>query len=81
MMDKDKSFKLSLISIIYIWLLVFAILPLLFMLIFTFLQHNNTHLYLWRFTLNNYRHLFSWIYLRVFWHCDVATLIRTENLQ
>ena len=67
-MHKDNISKSVTISIVYIWLALFAILPLALLLIFTFLQHDATHLYLWKFTLKNYQELFDFIYLKVFYH-------------
>lgn len=65
-MNNDKIFKNSAISLVYVWLLLFAFLPLLCILIFSFLKSDGDHFYLWQFTLNNYKTLFSLPYLKVF---------------
>jgi spermidine/putrescine transport system permease protein len=67
MKNKDRVFKTSAISIVYLWLFLFALCPLLCILIFSFLQHDADHFYLWKFTLDNYRTLFTLPYLKVFW--------------
>ncbi len=66
-MHNDNLSKITSISILYLWLGLFCLLPLGLMFIFTFLKHDYTHLYLWKFTLINYQHLFSFLYLKVFW--------------
>jgi spermidine/putrescine transport system permease protein len=66
-MHKDKLFRFSLINAIYIWLFVFAVLPLLCIITFSFLKSDTHHLYLWRFTLNNYKNILTLPYLKVFW--------------
>ena len=66
-MNSDNISKATSISILYLWLGLFCLLPLSLMVVFTFLQHDNTHLYLWKFTLTNYKSLFSFLYLKVFW--------------
>ena len=64
-MNSDNISKITSISLLYLWLGFFCLLPLILMFIFTFLQHDNTHLYLWKFTLTNYKNLFSFLYLKV----------------
>lgn len=66
-MNNDRIFKFSAISIVSTWLIVFALLPLLAILVFSFLQHDDSHFYLWKFTWKNYQTLLSLPYLRIFW--------------
>ena len=66
-MNHDKLFRLSAINIIYVWIFVFAVLPLLCILVFSFLKNDGNHFYIWQFTLDNYKNVFSYPYLRVFW--------------
>ena len=67
-MNKDKFFKVSAIVVVASWLFLFALLPLLGIIVFSFLQHDADHFYLWKFTWQNYQQLFSLPYLKIFWH-------------
>lgn len=67
-MHKDKLFKFSAIGIVALWLFLFALLPLLCIIIFSFLQHDANHFYIWKFTWQNYQQLLSLPYLNIFWH-------------
>lgn len=67
-MTNDKIFKASAIGLVSLWLILFAVLPLLFIIVFSFLQHDGDHFYIWKFTWQNYTQLFSLPYLKVFWN-------------
>ncbi len=61
-------FKRLFITSISGWLIVFALLPLLIMLVISFLSHNNQQLIQPSFTLDNYRTLVDNIFVRIFFH-------------
>ena len=67
-MKVDRFFKGTTISIIWLWLSVFALLPTLLVLITSFLKNDPVHLFRWQFSLQNYRDLLNPIYFKVFWH-------------
>ena len=67
-MLKDNIFKFSAIGIVAGWLFLFALLPLLGIIVFSFLQHDANHFYIWQFTWQNYQQLLSLPYLKIFWH-------------
>lgn len=67
-MHKDNIFKFSAIGIVAGWLFLFALLPLLGIIVFSFLQHDANHFYIWQFTWQNYQQLLSLPYLKIFWH-------------
>lgn len=66
-MDHDKIIRRSNISLMYLWAIVFFILPLTFIFIASLLKRSPHDLFLWQFTLENYRQLISIPYLKVFW--------------
>jgi spermidine/putrescine transport system permease protein len=70
-MNERNTFRNSSISIVYIWLLLFAIVPLALLLVFSFLQHTPDQFYIWKFTWLNYQTLLSPIYLTIFWRSMV----------
>lgn len=57
-----KQFSLSLLSI---WLGLFAVIPIALVLICSFLSHSESALIVWSFTLSNYTQLFNDIYLKI----------------
>lgn len=64
---KDESFfKQFSLSVIWIWLLVFALVPLGLVTIASFMSHSDSHLIQAPFTLDNYAQLNSSIYLKIF---------------
>lgn len=65
-MRADTHFKHVSLSIIWIWLLLFALLPFGLVTITSFLSHSETHLIQLPFTLQNYAHLNNTIYLKIF---------------
>lgn len=55
------------ISIISIssWLALFVMLPLLLILVVSFLGHDSEHIVLWNFTMSNYHQLLSTVYFNI----------------
>lgn len=66
-MNHDKLFRLSIINFMYVWLFLFAILPLLCIILFSVLKSDSNHLYIWQFTWSNYQNLLTIPFLKVFW--------------
>lgn len=67
-MKADRLFKWTNIATIWLWLSLFALLPILLVLITSCLENDPVHLVRWQFTLENYRVLINPIYFKVFWH-------------
>lgn len=67
-MKADHLFKWTNIATIWLWLSLFALLPILLVLVTSCLENDPIHLVRWQFTLENYRALINPIYFRVFWH-------------
>lgn len=65
-MKHDGGFKLFSLSVIWIWLLIFALVPFGLVTIASFLNHSDSHLIELPFTLSNYAQLNNSIYLRIF---------------
>ena len=80
-MNQDKTFKSITITSVYFWLMIFGILPIILVIVCSFLRNTPNQLYTWHFTLDNYRILFSWIYLDVFWRSlKLALIVTTLSL-
>lgn len=67
-MKTDRFFKAGTISIVWLWLSLFALLPTLLVLVTSFLKNDPIHLFRWQFSLQNYKDLLNPIYLKVFLH-------------
>ena len=67
-MKADRLFKWTNIATIWLWLSLFALLPILLVLVTSCLENDPVHLVRWQFTLENYRALINPIYFKVFWH-------------
>jgi spermidine/putrescine transport system permease protein len=65
-MKHDRLFKQFSLSIIWFWLLVFALVPFGLVTIASFLSHSEQHLIQLPFTLANYSQLNNSIYLKIF---------------
>lgn len=65
-MNHDHLIKRSSIGLLYLWVTLFALLPLAFILAVSFLKNNSDHLFIWQLTWQNYRQLLSIPYLNVF---------------
>ena len=64
---KIMKFKYFSINLISLWLIALATIPLLLILITSFLAHDDSHLILWHFTLSNYVYFFHPIYFKILW--------------
>lgn len=65
-MKADRLFKWTNIATIWLWLSLFALLPILLVLITSFLENDPVKLVSWKFTLQNYIALINPLYLKVF---------------
>lgn len=65
-MKHDNAFKHFSLSIIWIWLIIFALLPLCLVTLASFLNHDNNHLLKLPLTLANYSQLNNAIYMKIF---------------
>lgn len=65
-MKHDSLFKQFSLSVIWFWLLVFALLPFGLVTIASFLSHNDAHLITLPFTALNYLELNNSIYIKIF---------------
>lgn len=65
-MKHDNLFKQFSLSVIWIWLLIFALLPFGLVTIASFLSRNDTHLITLPLTLINYLQLNNSIYIKIF---------------
>jgi spermidine/putrescine transport system permease protein len=66
-MNNHRHFKRFSITLIWIWLTLFALLPILLIIIASLLHRDSQTLVSLPFTLDNYRRLFNTAYLRIFW--------------
>ena len=60
-----------------IWLLIFFIIPLVIVLIYSFLERGTYGGVVWKFTLDNYQRLGQGIYWRIFWRSLFFSLTTT----
>lgn len=65
-MKNDKGFKYFSLSIIWTWLILFALLPFALVTLASFLSHDENHLITLPFTLAHYIELKNTIYLKIF---------------
>lgn len=65
-MKHDNAFKHFSLSIIWIWLIIFALLPLCLVTFASFLSHDDNHLLKLPMTLVNYAQLNNSIYVKIF---------------
>ncbi len=65
-MKADRLFNWTNIATIWLWLSLFALLPILLVLITSFLENDPVKLVSWKFTLQNYIALINPLYLKVF---------------
>lgn len=65
-MKHDRAFKQFSLSVIWIWLLIFALLPFGLVTIASFMNHSDSHLIELPFTLSNYVQLNNKIYIKIF---------------
>jgi spermidine/putrescine transport system permease protein len=65
-MKKHNSFKFFSLTVIWVWLFLFALLPFCLVMIASFLNHSENHLIQLPVTLGNYQQLNNYIYLHIF---------------
>lgn len=65
-MKHDSYFKHLSLSVIWIWLLIFALVPFGLVTLASFMNHSDAHLIELPFTLDNYAQLNNSIYIRIF---------------
>lgn len=65
-MKHDRGFRFFSLSIVWFWMLAFALVPLLLVTLASFLSHNENHLVTLPITLENYAALGSRVYLKIF---------------
>jgi len=64
-MKTNSPFRLFSIASITLWLGALALVPMLLVLLTSFLTHSDAHLIIFHFTLDNYQQLFSSIYFKI----------------
>src|SRR6185312_9375063 len=65
-MKHDRAFKQFSLSVIWIWLLIFALLPFGLVTLASFMSHDDNHLINLPFTFDNYIQITNSIYLKIF---------------
>src|SRR3990167_2421162 len=65
-MKPDTGFKTFSLTIIWLWLFIFALLPFCLVIIASLLGHSESHLLTPPLTLTNYQQLNHVIYIRIF---------------
>lgn len=65
-MKHDNAFKFFSLSVIWFWLLLFALVPFGLVTIASFLNHSDSQLVKLPFTLNNYQQLGNTVYIKIF---------------
>jgi spermidine/putrescine transport system permease protein len=65
-MKHDRYFKNISLSMVWLWMFLFAMLPFCLVIIASFLNHSESHLITLPPTLDNYAHLQNPLYLRIF---------------
>lgn len=65
-MKHDHQFKYLSLSIVWVWLILFAVLPFGLIFMISFLSHSDTRLFTYPFTLSNYAQLDNFIYAKIF---------------
>lgn len=63
---RNKTFKYSTITIIWLWLAIFALVPILLVLVTSMLQQGDNELVRLQLTANNYLELFDPLYIKIF---------------
>lgn len=66
MLNNSKIFKRLSISALSIWLILFALVPFILVIIVSFLQQGDTTFFVWHFTFTNYSQAFHFIYFHIF---------------
>jgi len=65
-MKPENKFRNASLSIVWLWLFLFALLPFCLILAASFLSRSEAHLLQLPFTLDNFSHAFNSLYFRIF---------------
>ena len=65
-MKSENQFKFFSLSLIWVWLGAFALLPFLLVFVTSFLEQGSTQLIEFHFTFSNYIQIFTSVYVKVF---------------
>lgn len=76
-MMHDHTFKRASILIIWVWLVLFALLPNVLVLITSLLQQGDNELVRLQLTIDNYVAVFDTVYFKIFWHSIYLSLFCT----
>lgn len=76
-MKKHKFFRNFSISVVWVWLTIFALIPSFFLFITSILTQGDTELIRLQLSISNYLRLFNSYYLQVFWRSFVLAGICT----
>lgn len=80
--NRDLFFRRTIITLVSIWLVLFALIPHLLILVSSFIEQDQSLQHSWLLTLTHYKALLNPLYFRVFWRslglasiCTVITLM------
>lgn len=76
-MREVNFFKWTSIALSWTWLALFALIPIVLVIVISFLSHNATDLYTQPFTTQNYAGLLNPLYLPIFFRSLVLALLAT----
>ena len=65
-MKMTNPFKVFSLSIVWLWLFIFALLPFGLIVASSFMQHDNNQIFLAMFTLENYQQINNAVYFHIF---------------
>ena len=72
---KKRSFGLA--SPVLLWLGIFLVIPMIAVLVISFMQRDNAGNIIWSFTLDNYKRFFDPLYLGIYWDTLVLSFVTT----
>lgn len=72
---KKRSFGLA--SPVLLWLGIFLVIPMIAVLVLSFMQRDNAGNIIWSFTLDNYKRFFDPLYLGIYWDTLVLSFVTT----
>jgi spermidine/putrescine transport system permease protein len=73
----NKLFRRIAISLVFTWLIVLALLPVLMVFVASFLKQGTASLFVWHFTWSNYQQLGHFIFLHIFLRSLWVALLTT----
>lgn len=74
---RNRQFKRLAVTLISFWMLIFAGLPLVLMVVLSFFKPSTRAIFTPDFTLGNYINAFHYIYIRVFFHSCLWSILTT----